>query len=139
MRSDREVRMVEAQTPPFKAVAIVKAQDLDAVWAQARAEAMLLEQIGVQIGGHIASLEMLKKMGVYTVDYSSKTQHYIHCVEAPDGITFTAVEEVPRWWEAADTIPMDRIPNGHALTISLLPTLSMDQWRQNAWPDRPHP
>jgi hypothetical protein len=131
--------MVEAQTPPFSAVAIVKAHGIDQVWAQARAESMLLEQISAQIGGHIASVEMLKKHGVYTVNYNPKTRHYVHRVEAPDGITFTAVEEVPRWWEAADTIPMDKVPNGHALTISLLPTLSMDAWRRNAWPDRPHP
>jgi hypothetical protein len=47
--------------------------------------------------------------------------------------------EPNRWWEAEDTIPMDRVPNGQALMIALLPTLSLDQWRSNAWPDRPHP
>lgn len=139
MMSNRKLRFVEAQTPPFSAVAIVKAHDIDQVWAQARAEAMLMEQIRAQVGLSVGNLAILKKMGVYTVRYNQDTHHYIHEVEAPDGITFQSVEEVPRWWEAADTFPMDRVPNGYGLTIALLPSVTMESWRQSSWPDRPHP
>lgn len=139
MMSDRKIRMVDAQTPPFSAVVIVKSNGIDAIWAQARAEALLMEQIQAQIGPCSIGMAYLRKLGVYTVDYNPKTLHYIHQIDAPDGIVFTAVEEVPRWWEAVDDLPIHRVPNGHALTISLLPTITMDAWRKSGWPDRPHP
>lgn len=135
-----KVRFVEALTPPFQARVIITAQaNTDPIWAQARAEAMLMEQIRAQVGGRVGNLAILRKMGVYTVRYDSDQRWYIHDVDAPNGIKYMAVEEVPRWWEAEDTIPMDRVPNGPALMIALLPTLSLDAWRKNSWPDRPHP
>ena len=139
MMSDRKIRMVEAQTPPFHAVVIVMAEQANEPWAQAKAEAMLTEQINAQIGRHSFNLAYLRKLGVYTVDYRSATRHYVHTIEAPDGITFQAVEEVPRWWEAEDTFPIYRVPEGNGLTIALLPTVTRDAWRKSAWPDRPHP
>ena len=139
MMSNRTWRQVEVQTPPFSAIAIVKAGEMDQIWATAKAEAMLIEQIQVQVGLKIANMALLRKLGVYTVEHKVETGHFVHRVDAPDGITFHGVEEVPRWWEAEDTIPMDKVPNGQALMIALLPTLSVDAWRRNAWPDRPHP
>lgn len=139
MMSDRKIRMVETQTPPFTAVVIVKSHDIDATWALAKAEAMLMEQIRAQVGLAVGNLEILKKLGVYTVDHEASTGRYIHTVDAPDGITFQAVEEVPNWWEAEDTFPIYRVPEGNGLTIALLPTVTRDAWRKSAWPDRPHP
>lgn len=138
MMSNRSVRIVDAQTPPFRAVVVVKAEGIDQEWARVKAEAMLHEQIQAQIG-LIVGMHILKKAGVYTVKYSSKTGHYVHEVDAPDGVTFQSVEEVPHWWEAEDTFPIERVPNGNGLTIALLPTVTRDAWRKSAWPDRPHP
>jgi len=138
--SDRKLRFVNAQTPAFQAkVVVTAAANQDAVWAQARAEALLMEQIRDQVGLAVGNLGILKKMGVYTVRYDKDQRWYIHDVDAPNGIRYRAVEEVPRWWEAVDDLPIHRVPNGNALTISLLPTITMDAWRKSAWPDRPHP
>lgn len=139
MISNRSIRFVQAQTPPFSAWVVVKSHEVDQVWAQAKAEALLMEQIRDQIDGSINDLSYLKKLGVYTVRYDSEQGYYVHEIMAPDGVPFMAIEEVKHWWEAEDTIPMDRVPNGPSLMIALLPTLSLDTWRRNAWPDRPHP
>lgn len=140
MRSSKaRLRIVEARTPPFRALVKIRADLQDNLWAQAKAESILMEQIKEQLDGGYVGLPILKKAGVYTVRYDEELKIYVHEVDAPDGITFQAVEEMPLWWEAKDTVPMDRIPNGTALTIALLPTLSLDAWRKNSWPDRPHP
>lgn len=140
MMSDRTIRRVDVHTPPFRAVVIVDDRaGVDPIWAQAKAEAELMQQIQAQINLTLGNLAMLKKMGVYTVDYHLKTGRYVHTVDAPDGITFVGVEEVPRWWEAEDTFPIQRVPNGNGLTIALLPTVTMEEWRNSNWRDRPHP
>lgn len=139
MRSKRKLRFVTAVTPPIDACVIVKADLNGTQWAQAKAEAMLQEQIKAQTTADIGNLAILRKMGVYTVEYNEKTGHYVHRVFAPDGVEFRSVETVPRWWEAADTLKLDRIPNGNRLTIAMLPAISMTEWRRSSWPDRPHP
>lgn len=134
------LRFVEALTPPFKARVVIPADTIaDPIWAQAHAESLLVEQIRGQVGDRVGNLAMLKKMGVYTVRYDKEQRWYVHDVDAPNGVKFMSVEEVPRWWEALDTTPMDRVPNGQALMIALLPTVSLEDWRKSSWPDRPHP
>lgn len=139
MMSDRKFRTVERQTAPFSAVAVVKAELQGSPWAQALAESILHEQINDQIGPLPVGLDELRKLRVYTVDYERATNHYLHNIHAPDGITVQAVEEVPRWWEAVDDMPIYRVPNGPGLMIALLPSQRMDEWRKSGWPDRPHP
>jgi hypothetical protein len=48
-------------------------------------------------------------------------------------------DEPKPWWEAVDDIDMGHLPKGNAMTIALLPFLSLDRWRKSQWPDRPHP
>lgn len=139
MRSNRKVRFVKAQTPPFQAKVTVRADLADQIWAQARAEALLMEQIRSQVGGRVGNLAILKKAGVYTVRHDADYGLQVHEIDAPNGVRFLSVEEVPRWWEAVDTLEMRSVPTGNGLVMSLVPTVPLDVWRSASWPDRPHP
>jgi hypothetical protein len=47
-------------------------------------------------------------------------------------------EERPRWWEAPDLIRLYRI-NDNPSGVAFFPVIRLNDWRNNPWPDRPHP